>query len=103
MRIATFARWLVPSLLLAILPGCEDHLNQASYERIKVGMTVGEVEGIMGGKGDLETVTGTSISGAGIGSTSTAPPNIYKWEHGTKKITITVKDGKVIEKGLSGI
>jgi hypothetical protein len=85
--------------IVAPLAGCEDTVTQANYDRIQIGMPLHEVEQIMGGKGELESITGTSISGAGIGSTQTAPPNIYKWQKGMKMITVTVRDGKVIDKG----
>lgn len=92
---------LAASAICIVVPlaGCEDTVTQASFDQIQIGMPLHEVEAIMGGKGELEQVTGTSISGAGIGSTQTAPPNIYKWQKGVKMITVTVKDGKVIDKG----
>ncbi len=91
--------WAVCGVLSLLgLAGCEDHVTKANFDRITIGMPLSEVETIMGGKGDLEEVTGTSISGAGIGSTATTPLNVYKWQKGLKAITVRVVDGKVVDK-----
>lgn len=94
---------LIAALTLLPLAGCEDRITQESYDKIKVGMSIDEVNTIMGGKGDLESAgMSGEISAGGIMTTQSAPPNIYKWQQGTKIITVTCKDGKVIATGKDG-
>src|SRR5207302_1844783 len=78
----------------------EEKITQENFDEIKVGMEIFEVEKILGGKGSLESAGSSgSISWGGVMMTEVAAPNIYKWEHGTKIITVTAKDGKVVAKG----
>ncbi len=43
-------RWTVASISLFLLIGCADPVNVANFDRIQTGMTVQDVEVIMGGK-----------------------------------------------------
>jgi len=95
---------VVFALMLAsiAMSGCEAKVTQDSFDQIKTGMTMSEVEGVLGGKGELETTMGGGISAGGIGSTTIVTGSTYKWEHGVKQITVTMKDGKVVDKGKAG-
>ena len=88
----------------ALLAGCEDKVSQASFDQIQIGMTLGEVEHIMGGKGSRQEVTGVSISGAGVaGGGPTSSEDIYVWSKGRKEISVKIKDNKVTDRSSSGI
>jgi hypothetical protein len=98
-------------VLFAALPlaGCEEKVTRANFDSIRTsdpakkveGMTMSEVETVMGGKGEQETVMGGGISGAGIGSTEVTKTDIYKWEHGQKWISVRFVNGKAVEKNKS--
>jgi hypothetical protein len=82
-----------------VLGGCEKtKVNEDTFSQIKAGMTLNQVENILGGSGEDETPpAGMSISGGGIGTQSAAPEKIYTWKSKTLKILVYVKDGKVVQ------
>jgi hypothetical protein len=85
------------------LPSCgEDPVNAANYDAITIGMTMVQVEGIMGKAGEKQEVSGTSISGAGMAGNSRSTQDIYVWKSGLNEISVTMKDGKVVSKSKSG-
>jgi len=85
------------------LPGCgEDKVNAASFDAITTGMTLVQVEGIMGGPGEKQEVSGTSISGAGMAGTSRSTQDIYVWKSGLNEISVTIVQDKVVSKSKSG-
>jgi hypothetical protein len=84
------------------MTGCEEKITQENFDQITTGMTMSQVETLLGGKGELQTTMGGSISAAGIGTTEVTMSNTYKWEQGVKIITVTMKDGKVADKGKAG-
>lgn len=108
-------RPLVLALMLLLvcmaLPGCKKankNLTKANLDRIKVGMTVAEVEAILGhGEDDSEGLglsEGSSVAGAaGIGgdlsSVSRTRSTIkwVKWGDDKKFIRIGFDNGKVAE------
>ena len=90
------------SLLIPLL-GCEDKFSAGNYDKIQNGMQLYEVEKIMGGKGEQQETKGTDISAGGIASGSKGSSQaVYEWTHGTKLVTVTVKDGKVVDHNKSG-
>jgi len=94
---------LLAALLLLPLSGCEDKLTQANYDQIKTGMSLHEVEKILGGKGEMVDRGGMSVSGAGIASGSgQTSQQLYEWRKGSKAITVLVTDGKVVQPGKEG-
>jgi hypothetical protein len=95
-------------LALAALPGCKRNpkLTQANFDKIQPGMTVAEVEAILGPGadegGDLSLAEGSGAAGAiGIGGDlqSMARPRsnlkTYKWGTDQRWIKVTFQDGKV--------
>jgi hypothetical protein len=99
-------RALAPAATAAIvcvlaLGGC-DAVNEESYEQIATGMTIAQVEDILG-KGTREDTGGASISGAGIGASRTDfAQKVYSWKAGNNQIIVTFVDGKVVGKSKRG-
>jgi hypothetical protein len=91
------------------LPACgKNKVTKANFDKIKVGMTLAEVEAILG-KGKKEEQAGTAaankITGATLGVQGKLPDqDIYVWESGVKTITVIFVNGKVsvdpIQSGL---
>jgi hypothetical protein len=85
----------VVGLLAIMMPGCGSKVSKGNYEKIKEGMTVSEVEDILG-KGKKEggevKILGVTVSG-----------EAYVWEDGDKKITVVFKDGKVTQMAAVGL
>ena len=58
---------VMASLALAFAAGCESNLTQENFAKIKKGMTVAEVQTILGSSGEVdEAGTGMTVSGAGV-------------------------------------
>ena len=77
-------------------------MNATNYDAINIGMTLVQVEGIMGGAGEKQEVSGTSISGAGLAGSSRSTQDIYVWKSGLNEISVTVVADKVVSKSKSG-
>jgi len=83
--------------LLTVLVACESKVTQANLDRIKPGMTIQEVERILG-KGEPQESSGMSISGAGVaGSSHQSSQNIYIWKTPKMEITVICEGGKVTQ------
>jgi len=87
---------------VATLPGCEEKITQESYVQITPGMTLGQVEAMLGGKGERQEVTGMSVSGAGIAGGSSSTQEIYVWKKNRKEISVTMGGGKVVSVSKAG-
>ncbi len=84
--------------------GCEEKINDANFNAITTGMTLSEVEKILGGKGEKQEISGVSISAAGVGGSSRGSGDqyTYVWKDNNKEISVTTQGGKVINKGKAG-
>lgn len=106
----TTRRFRTPRLLTALcactlLIACEAKLTQENFARIKKGMTLADVQTILGSSGTEDTsASGMSISGAGIaGSSKESKEHIYVWKEGDSTITVIISDGKVVEARQTGL
>jgi hypothetical protein len=99
-------------ILLALclaLAGCKkSKITQENYDKIKTGMSLSEVEAILGegtkegGEGEnMAAQVGVDLSG-GVGAQKSAITE-YVWEKGDKKITVSFVQGKVSNKRSSGL
>lgn len=80
---------------VVLLAGCGTKVTRSNYEKITTGMTLAEVEAILG-PGEKEASAAGAI-GDVAGSTA-----IYKWTDGDKTITITFINDKVTNKLATG-
>jgi hypothetical protein len=93
--------------LLALTAGCGNKkLTRANYDKINAGMTMNEVETLLGGPGeqeggDLAAAEGSGAAGAvGVGDfQSMSQPRskfkTYKWGSSSKWIKVTFLEDKV--------
>ena len=91
-------RWPALGLLVAILAGLTgcSKVSQDNYDKVKSGMTLSEVEGILG-KGTEKS----GVSGA-IGDLS-GSAKVMTWGDDKKSITITFANDKVVTKLAEGL
>lgn len=87
---------LLSGLMLMSVAGCASKVTSENYDRIENGMTVAQVQKILG-KGQLVTSASGAIGNLG-GSTK-----VYKWVDGEKTITITFINDKVTTRLASGL
>jgi hypothetical protein len=92
--------------LCLLAAGCKAKVTKANYEKINNGMTLQDVEAILG-RGDKETdgsgvaaQFGVDLQGAGATRSSV---EAYRWESGNKTIQVFFVGGKVINKKSEGI
>jgi hypothetical protein len=99
---------LVLTLCLCAGACGKNRVSKANYEKVEKGMSLGEVEAILG-KGERETGDGSNIAaGAGgvdvnMGEARSSPGTTYLWENKGKKITIVFINDKVFSKAESGL
>ena len=82
-------------LMVAVLGGCGSKVSRSNLDKVVNGMTVTQVEDILG-KGAVES-TGTSIGGLALSG------EVRIWQDGDKIIKVTFKDGKVTGKSSEGL
>ncbi len=86
-------RLLLILLLCLLVLGCggnNANVSRENYDKIKSGMTVEDVEQILGKGTRLED--GNTMGGA-----------MYEWTNGKKKITVTFQKGKVERRTSAGL
>lgn len=84
-------------LMAGLLVGCGgSKVSKSNFEKIQNGMTLAEVEKVLG--------KGTEAAGAGgaLGAV-TGSAKIVSWTEGDKKITVTFANDKVVAKVQSGL
>lgn len=106
---STFARLggvFVFALCLS-LTGCgKDKLTKENFDKVKNDMTLAQVEAILG-EGTSQGGDGANVAaqvGVDVTGGAPAPSTVdYVWEKGSKSITVTFKQGKVVGKKSSGL
>lgn len=87
---------LLSGLTLIGLTGCADKVTQDNYDQVKTGMTLAEVQAILG-SGALQTSGSAALGDIG------GSAKVYKWESEGKVITITFANDKVKLKTQTGL
>ncbi|MFA6045541.1 MAG: hypothetical protein WC718_11195 [Phycisphaerales bacterium] len=96
------ARSMVVGLVLACGLAACDKASDEHFEQVTIGMSEGEVQGLMG-KGEVQEVTGMSVSGAGVASGSSnagSDRRTLTWHSDSshKDYSVTFQAGKVVDK-----
>lgn len=85
--------------------GCESKLTQENYAKVVDGLTVSEVESILG-DGEEQDSGGYGIGSSGMidhSSSRKSSQRVFVWDDGTLQIIITFTDGKVTSKRQTGL
>lgn len=88
---------VMAGLLLTVVPGCGSKVSKSNYDKIENGMTLEQVEKILG-KGTEEAAGGGSLLDKIKGS-----GKIVSWKDSDKSITVTFVNGKVTAKVHQGL
>jgi hypothetical protein len=95
--------------LCLVIPACgKNKVTKANYDKITVGMTLQEVEGILGQGTKDEGGDGSGVA-AQFGVHIPVPERgksrveTYVWEKGNRSIKVFILDGKVTNKGQEGL
>jgi hypothetical protein len=102
-------RLVVLVLLLCFVPACANRkVNKANYEKITEGMTLEEVQAILGEgkkeeKADISGMAGHYLAPIPGAAAPKQIGDVYLWERGEQEIQIGIVDGKVRWKHSKGI
>ena len=86
---------IVTILLCFFLAGCGSPVNKSNYDSIENGMTVSEVQGILG-KGSEQSSSDASFAGMSMSAKQMV------WQEGNQIITVTFMKDKVQGKAQMG-
>lgn len=104
-RLTSAGRVAFVLVLCLLVPACKSKVNKDNYEKVKDGMTLDEVEKLLG-KGEKETGDGSNVAGQFGVAMPSAPVvgggDVYNWESGDKKVAVTFRQGKVVHKRATG-
>jgi len=95
-RFHVLAGVLAVAFVAALLAGCAAKVSMENFDKIKNGMTVAEVESVLG-KGEKQVSAGLAIGGIG------ASVETVVWKADDKQITVQFVDGKVVAKMQTGL
>lgn len=87
-----------------VLAGCESKVTQENYDKITVGMSLAQVEEILG-SGEPQDSSGTSIESSGLTSGANVNPDAktYVWQSEGKQIIVNFMKDKVVSKNKRGL
>lgn len=86
------------------LAGCEDTVTEENYANLTPGLSLAQVEKIMGGAGGRVEQGGMSTSAAGMAGGSGANSQVtYSWKSGSREITATFQGEKLVNTGKAGL
>lgn len=86
---------VVLAVCVIALGGCGSKVTKDNFDKVKDGMSVADVEGLLG-KGEKASA-GISVPGL------TVTGEVTQWKDGDKQITVVFKDGKVVGKANKGL
>ncbi len=84
--------------LSIFLVSCTGKLNKDNYDKISNDMSVSQVESILG-KGESQASSSVDLGEYGGNISS----EVMTWQSGTKVISITFSNGKVMAKAQNGL
>jgi hypothetical protein len=100
------ARLVFVLLLCLLLPACASKITKANFDKIKEGMTLEEVEKLLGKGTKDEGGDGSGVAAQFGVALPQAPTSgnadKYNWESGGKSISVYFRQGKMVTKQASG-
>jgi hypothetical protein len=89
-------RVLITCLFCLFLSGCGSPISKSNYDRIETGMSISEVQGILG-KGSEQASSDASFGGISMNAKQ------MTWQDGNRIITVTFMNDKVQGKAQMGL
>jgi len=100
------ARILLSAALLAclVVSGCENQVTADNFAKVKSGMSLSQVQKILGRGRDDTSHAGTSISSPGIAATSKTNDTVHLWDDGQGgTIQVIFQDDKAVQMTKTGL
>ncbi len=99
LRVAIASMALASAVLFA---GCESKVTAENYDKVQNGMSLSQVEGILGSGSDDTASGGFGVSSGGVLDSKANPEKTYVWRENGVQIQVIFKDGKVVQKSKTG-
>lgn len=90
------------AVVACAVAGCESAVTMDNYEQLEKGMTLSQVESIMGGSGEDQTMGGVGIGATGVEGQA-ATESVYVWSEGNAQIIVTFRNGEMYNKRQVGL
>ena len=95
---------LAPAIaLLTLLTACEPKLTMENYDKVTDGMTLVQVERILGSGTEEAPSGGVGIGTSGMLSGTGSQARNYVWKEENRQVVVTFQDGKVVNKYQKGL
>jgi hypothetical protein len=95
---------LTPAILaLALLTACEPKVTLENYDKINNGMTLAQVEHILGSGTEDSASGGFGIGSSSMLTASGSQQRIFVWKEENRQIVVTFQEGKVVNKHNKGL
>jgi hypothetical protein len=88
---------IIISMSFFLLVGCAGKINKENYSKIQTGMSISEVESILG-EGESN-----ASSNVDLGDYGNISSDVMTWQSGTKVISVVFSNGEVMSKGQVGL
>lgn len=99
-------RGLAPAAIVIVaLVACESKITRDNFDEIEDGMTVAQVERILG-KGEEQVTAGVGFGTSGMMDMSSSrggSQRVFLWEEKGKRIIVTFTEGQVTSKTQQGL
>jgi hypothetical protein len=90
--------YTIAVIIIIFLTSCSGKLKKENYDKISNDMSVSQVESILG-KGESQASSNVDLGEYGGNISS----EVMTWQSGTKVISITFSNGKVMAKAQNGL
>jgi hypothetical protein len=103
-RTGPIARLGLALCACVLLIACESKVSREKFDKVQVGMTLAQVEDLLGSGSDDTSDGGLTVNSAGVPDISKgAADKTYVWKAGSGRIVITFSKGKVVQKQATGL
>ena len=89
-------------VFVCTIAACGQSLTMEKYQQISTGMTLEQVEAILG-KGEEQASSGVDMPDMPGMSGGSMTSQTYAWQSGTRVVTISFMNGKVVAKAQAGL
>jgi hypothetical protein len=99
-----YVRLAVVLALCLLVPACKSKVSKANYDKIKDGMTLADVEKVLGKGTKDEGGDGSNVAGQfgvaiqPVAISGAVGAETWTWEGGSNTIRVIFREGKVVAK-----
>lgn len=88
--------------MCCLLASCEQKDLAAEFDKVQNGMSLSQVQNMLGSGTDDTPSAGYGVSSGGVLDSKPSNEKVYVWKEGITTYTVIFKDGKVVQKTKAG-